>query len=44
MLALKHLGKSYVAGKTVLSNINVEFAAHDISAIIGPSGTVKGTW
>ena len=43
MLALKHLGKSYVAGKPVLSNISVEFAAHDIAAIIGPSGTGKST-
>jgi phosphonate transport system ATP-binding protein len=43
VLALKHLGKSYVAGKPVLSNISIEFAANDISAIIGPSGTGKST-
>jgi len=43
VLALKHLGKSYVAGKPVLTNISVEFAANDISAIIGPSGTGKST-
>ena len=43
MLALKHLGKSYVAGKPVLSDINAEFTAQDITAIIGPSGTGKST-
>ena len=43
MLALKHLGKSYVEGKPVLSDINVEFTAQDITAIIGPSGTGKST-
>jgi phosphonate transport system ATP-binding protein len=43
VLALKHLSKSYVAGKPVLSDINLEFAARDIAAIIGPSGTGKST-
>ncbi len=43
MLALKHLSKSYVAGKPVLADINLEIAARGITAIIGPSGTGKST-
>ena len=43
MLTLKNLAKSYVAGKPVLTDINVEIAARGITAIIGPSGTGKST-
>ncbi len=43
MLTLKHLAKSYVAGKPVLADINLEIAAQGITAIIGPSGTGKST-
>ena len=43
MLTLKNLAKSYVAGKPVLTDINVEIAAQGITAIIGPSGTGKST-
>ena len=43
MLTLKHLAKSYVAGKPVLTDINLEIAAQGITAIIGPSGTGKST-
>ena len=43
MLALKHLSKSYVAGKPVLIDINLEIAARGITAVIGPSGTGKST-
>ena len=43
MLSLKHLSKSYVAGKPVLTDINLEIAARGITAIIGPSGTGKST-
>ncbi len=43
MLKLKHLGKSYVAGKPVLTDVNIEIAAQGITAIIGPSGTGKST-
>ena len=43
MLELKHLSKSYVAGKPVLTDINLEIAARGITAIIGPSGTGKST-
>ena len=43
MLELKHLSKSYVAGKPVLTDINLELAARGITAIIGPSGTGKST-
>jgi phosphonate transport system ATP-binding protein len=43
LLTLKNLSKSYVAGKPVLTDINVEIAAQGITAIIGPSGTGKST-
>jgi phosphonate transport system ATP-binding protein len=43
LLTLKHLGKSYVAGKPVLTDVNIEIAAQGITAIIGPSGTGKST-
>ena len=43
MLSLKHLSKSYVKGKPVLNDINLEIAARGITAIIGPSGTGKST-
>ncbi len=43
MLALKQLSKSYVAGKPVLTDIDLEIAARGITAIIGPSGTGKST-
>jgi phosphonate transport system ATP-binding protein len=43
MLSLKHLSKSYVRGKPVLNDINLEIAARGITAIIGPSGTGKST-
>ncbi|MEO8346134.1 MAG: phosphonate ABC transporter ATP-binding protein [Betaproteobacteria bacterium] len=43
MLTLKHLAKSYVAGKPVLTDIDLGIAAQGITAIIGPSGTGKST-
>src|SRR5262252_3033513 len=43
MLELKHLSKSYVAGKPVLSDISVAIPAQGITAIIGASGTGKST-
>ena len=43
MLSLKHLSKSYVRGKPVLNDINLEVAACGITAIIGQSGTGKST-
>ena len=43
MLKLAHLAKSYVAGKPVLVDINLEIEAQGITAIIGPSGTGKST-
>ncbi len=43
MLALRHLSKSYVAGKPVLTDIDLEIGARGITAIIGPSGTGKST-
>ena len=43
MLSLKYLSKSYVKGKPVLNDINLEIAARGITAIIGPSGTGKST-
>jgi len=43
MLDLRHLSKSYVAGKPVLSDINVAIPAQGITAIIGASGTGKST-
>ena len=43
MLELRHLSKSYVAGKPVLTDINLDIAARGITSIIGPSGTGKST-
>lgn len=43
MLTLKHLSKSYVPGKPVLTDINLEVAPKGVTAIIGPSGTGKST-
>ena len=43
MLAVRHLSKSYVEGKPVLSDINLEIAARGITAVIGASGTGKST-
>jgi len=43
LLSIKHLSKAYVAGKPVLSDIDLEIAARGITAIIGPSGTGKST-
>jgi len=43
LLTLKQLSKSYVPGKPVLIDIDLEIAAHGITAIIGASGTDKST-
>ena len=43
MLTLRNLSKSYVAGKPVLTDINLEIAPRGITSIIGPSGTGKST-
>ncbi len=43
MLEVRHLSKSYVAGKPVLTDINLEIAARGITSVIGPSGTGKST-
>jgi phosphonate transport system ATP-binding protein len=43
MLSLRNLSKSYVRGKPVLNDINLDIAGHGITAIIGPSGTGKST-
>ncbi len=43
MLALRHLSKSYVPGKPVLTDINVEIGSRGITAVIGASGTGKST-
>ena len=43
MLTLHHLSKSYVPGKPVLIDIDLDIAARGITAIIGPSGTGKST-
>src|SRR5207245_2579430 len=43
MLSIKHLAKSYVAGKPVLSDVNLEIAGSGFTAVIGPSGTGKST-
>ena len=42
-LTIRRLSKQYVPGKPVLHDIDVEIAAHGITAIIGPSGTGKST-
>ena len=43
MLTLLHLSKSYVPGKPVLQDIDLDIAAEGLTAIIGPSGTGKST-
>jgi phosphonate transport system ATP-binding protein len=43
MLSIRNLSKSYVPGKPVLNDINLDIAARGITAIIGPSGTGKST-
>ena len=43
MLTLKRLSKSYVAGKPVLVDIDLDIASRGVTAIIGPSGTGKST-
>jgi len=43
MLQVRHLSKSYVADKPVLTDINLEVAARGLTAVIGPSGTGKST-
>jgi len=43
MLAVRHLSKEYIAGKPVLTDINLEIAARGVAAVIGPSGTGKST-
>ena len=43
MLTLNNLSKSYVAGKPVLTDVNLAIDAHGITAIIGASGTGKST-
>jgi phosphonate transport system ATP-binding protein len=43
MLQVRHLSKSYVADKPVLTDINLEVGAKGLTAIIGPSGTGKST-
>jgi phosphonate transport system ATP-binding protein len=43
MLQVRHLSKSYVADKPVLTDINLEVAAQGLTAVIGPSGTGKST-
>jgi len=42
-LIVRNLVKEYVRGQPVLKGITLEFAAHGITAIIGPSGTGKST-
>ncbi len=42
-LAISGLSKSYVAGKPVLTDINLTIEGQDLTAIIGPSGTGKST-
>src|ERR1700733_8177265 len=43
MLSIRHLHKSYVAGKPVLADVSLEVEGRGITAIIGPSGTGKST-
>lgn len=43
MLQLIRLSKSYVPGKPVLVDIDLDIATRGITAIIGPSGTGKST-
>ena len=43
MLSIKRLCKSYVTGKPVLIDVDLNVDARGITAIIGPSGTGKST-
>jgi phosphonate transport system ATP-binding protein len=43
MLHVRHLFKSYVAGKPVLTDVNLDVAPRGLTAVIGPSGTGKST-
>jgi phosphonate transport system ATP-binding protein len=43
ILSIQNLHKSYVAGKPVLTGINLDIANDGFTAIIGPSGTGKST-
>ena len=43
VLELRKVSKAYVAGKPVISDIDLTIAAEGITAIIGPSGTGKST-
>jgi phosphonate transport system ATP-binding protein len=43
LLQVRHLSKSYVVDKPVLTDINLEIAARGVAAVIGPSGTGKST-
>ena len=43
VLSLRNLKKEYRAGQPVLADISLDFAAHGVTAIIGPSGTGKST-
>jgi phosphonate transport system ATP-binding protein len=43
MLQVRHLSKSYVADRPVLTDINLEVAPRGLTAVIGPSGTGKST-
>ena len=43
MLIVKNLSKSYVAGKPVLRDVNLEIDSRGITAVIGASGTGKST-
>jgi phosphonate transport system ATP-binding protein len=43
LLSIRHLNKSYVAGKPVLIDVHLDVDSRGITAIIGPSGTGKST-
>lgn len=43
VLGIRHLRKEYSAGQPVLKDINLDFGAEGLTAIIGPSGTGKST-
>lgn len=43
VLSIKNLAKSYVAGKPVLRDINLDIEKPEMVGIIGPSGTGKST-
>jgi len=43
VLSIRHLSKSYVPGKPVLTDIDLQVAARGMTAVIGPSGTGKST-